>query len=108
MTHKEYMLLGEEVDHCRHIEQNNRKLQGINILCVSLKALFFLQLSENMSLLIGTIFKILYEIRYFLFVLFFAIAGFGNAFYLMGRNQMQFEKIPVGSHPMYGTWMGAI
>ena len=83
-------------------------VESIIVLFIYFKALFFLQLRDDISPLIGIIFKIIFEIRYFLVTLCFTLFGFSNAFYLLGRNQLQFDKIPIGSHPMYCTLVGAI
>ena len=57
--------------------------------------------------MIGTIFKIIYEIRYFILIVIIANFGFMNAYYLLGKNQLHFEKVPIGSHPLYSTIKGA-
>jgi hypothetical protein len=83
-------------------------VESIIILFLYFKALFFMQLRDDISPLIGIIFKIIVEIRYFLVTLSFSVFGFSNAFYLLGKNQIQFDKIPIGQHPIYCTLIGAI
>ena len=67
------------------------------------KSLYFLALIPQISPLIDIIFVILRDMKYFLVIFVIAEIAFMNAFYLIGRNQMDLSKEDIS----YGTWLGS-
>ena len=76
-------------------------------LITGLQALFFLQNWNSFSPLISVFLLIIYEIRFFIFVVIIAIFGFSNAFFLIGQNQIYFTHIEIGNEPSYASQRGS-
>jgi hypothetical protein len=60
----------------------------IGCLLLAYRVLFFLKIIDNIAPLVFIIWKVFDDIKYFVVVMIFVIAAFGNAFYLYGRNQV--------------------
>jgi hypothetical protein len=56
-----------------------------------------------MAPLISIIYQIFYDIRYFLLTLFVSVGGFSTAYYLIGKNQTQFDIESEADRPPYDT-----
>ena len=63
---------------------------------------------DELSHLVRIISKIFHDIAYFLFPIGIAILAFANAFYLLGKNQVQFDDIEPELYPPYHQLLGAI
>jgi hypothetical protein len=72
------------------------------------KLLYFLKLIDKASPLIQTLFQIVIETRTFMFTIVIFIFAFANAFWLLGRNQFQFDYIMSEETPKYSTFGGAL
>jgi hypothetical protein len=85
-----------------------RIFESLTALVLWTKSLYFLQLIGKISPLVQTLFKILDETKYFMVTLFIAGFAFANAFYLLGRNQIQFDQVSPDDQPLYSTVGGAL
>jgi hypothetical protein len=70
-------------------------------LIIWFKALYFMQLLDKLSPLIRIIFVVFHDILPFMLV--FIITGFGfvNSYYLIGRNQIEFDGLTEDEEPPY-------
>lgn len=97
-----------EQGHCHDIQRMNRKAEAYLALIVWFKIVFFLQLSNNFAPMVQVIKQIFWKIRWLAIVYAAIVGGFSQAFHILGQNQMAFDGIPVGKHPIYTTFKGAI
>ena len=86
-----------------------RIIEAILILLMWFKSLYFLALIPEISPLIAIIFVIFRDMRYFLAIFIIAEIAFMNAFYIIGRNQLEESRDPSNTYtdPSYSTWLGA-
>jgi len=84
-----------------------RIISAILAIVVWSKAFYFLQLIDDIAPMVHIIFKVFSDIRYFVLTLVIAIFAFSNAFYLLGRNQIQFDEITEDEKPPYATLFGS-
>ena len=70
--------------------------------------LYFFALYEKMSHLIQIIFKVFKDILPFIVITLIVMFSFANSFWIIGQNQMQFDKIIVGNEPRYTTFGGSL
>lgn len=68
-----------------------RVLQVAAGLVIWFKALYYLQLNDHISPLVSIIFKIFGDIVPFMVTLIVFIIAFSSAFWLLGRNQVEFD-----------------
>ena len=71
------------------------------------KSLYFMQLIDDLAALVLIIFQVFRDIAYFVVTMFIAICACANAFYLIGKNQVQFDIPTGGPYPQYHTVEGA-
>lgn len=71
------------------------------------KTLYYLKMIETFANHIDMIFRILWEIKFFGIVLAVTMVAFTNSYYLIGRNQIQFDNIDPEEPIIYAEWMGA-
>lgn len=71
-------------DECDGTIKKSRNALSMQALITSIQALFFLQNWDSFSPLISVFLLIIYEIRFFIFVVIIAMFGFSNAFFLIG------------------------
>jgi hypothetical protein len=63
----------------------------------------FFSFIEGIGPLIDIIFKITGEMKYFMMILLIIIFAFGNSFYYLGRNQIEFNEIKSSEYPGYSV-----
>ena len=63
----------------------------------------YLQLVDGIAPYIVIFKTTLVHIRYFVPTLLIILFAFSNSFWLLGKNQLQFDKIPEGAEPLYST-----
>ena len=86
-----------------------RLLESLLGLTLWTKSLYYFQLVDNISPLIHTIFFTLKSIGYFMVTYCVALFAFANAFYLLGRNQLIFDKeIKTEDRPEYSSVWGSL
>ena len=61
-----------------------------------------------MAPLISIIYQIFWDIRYFIFVLAVSVGGFSTAYFLIGKNQAQFDGLKEEEYPPYYTLSGSL
>jgi len=88
--------------------QAQREVEALLALLIWTKALYFMQLIDEVAPLVHIIFKVFYDIRYFLVTLVIALFAFANSFYLLGKNQIQYDSIEEDNYPIYTTVIGSI
>lgn len=68
-----------------------------------------MKLNDSMAPLISIIYQIFYDIRYFLLTLGVSVGGFSTAYYLIGKNQTQFDIAGTkDERPPYDTIAGSL
>ena len=68
-----------------------------------------MSLVNEIAPLVTIIFKVFYDILNFMLVLAIVILAFANSFYLIGKNQAQFDDIEnVSDYPLYFKIEGAL
>lgn len=72
------------------------------------KFLYYLILSDKISPLINTIYHVMYDIVWFMLILVINILMFATAFYLIGKNQVQFDGLKVEEDPPYRDPFSAV
>jgi hypothetical protein len=87
-----------------------RTLGSFLSLIVFVKTLYYLKMVESLAQHIDVIFKIINSIKFFLVVFLICLISFSNSFYLLGRNQIQYDKenIPFDLFPDYSTFLGSL
>ena len=65
-------------------------------------------LIDEMAPLVYIIFKVFSDIQYFVVTMVIAICAFANAFYLIGKNQVQFDEIQPDNYPSYHELIGSL
>jgi len=65
-----------------------RVIQAIVSIMIWTKSLYYMRLVDELAPLVSIIFKIFYDIRFFVVTLTIGIFAFANAFYLIGKNQI--------------------
>ena len=84
-----------------------RKVQAFLALVVWGKCLYFLQLIDDIAPLIHIIFRIFSDIKWFVILLAIEMFAFANCFYLIGKNQLQYDSITKDERPLYTTLVGS-
>lgn len=90
-----------------------RKLGAINSLVVCSKGIYFLELHEKISPMIKSIISMITDVVNFAVLLLITLIAFSTSFFIIGRNQLQFDGIftdgnEVPAIPMYATPFGCI
>ena len=85
-----------------------RVVVALSAILIWTKLLYFMLLVDAIAPLVSIAIKVFKDITYFLFVMVVALFAFANAFYLIGRNQVQFDGIKDGNEPRYYTVMGSL
>ena len=71
--------------------------------------LYYMQLNSQLAPYIHIMIKITKDIVWFLGVLIILICMFANSFYLIGKNQSQFDKVRNDENrPIYDTIKGSL
>jgi len=99
----------------REDEDNNhraivrlRKIEAITALIIWVKSLYFLELFDVISPLIKSIFKMFEDVLYFTIILILAMFSFAFSYFLLGRNQLQYDKFKKDdAKPLYSRAMGS-
>ena len=78
--------LGVEIKYLRIFE-------AITALVLWTKSLYFLRIIDEMNVIIEIMIQMIIAIYPFMIVLIVVIFAFANAFWLIGRNQLQFDKL---------------
>ena len=66
--------------------KRERILEVVGILCLYVKACYYLSLFDSIAPLIDIMFKIMWDIKWFLFILVLSIFAFSHCFCLLGLN----------------------
>jgi hypothetical protein len=61
----------------------------------------FFSFIDGIGPLVNIIFMITGEMKYFMMILLIIIFAFGNSFYYLGRNQIEFNEIKSSAYPGY-------
>mmetsp|Transcript_1931 Transcript_1931/g.2769 ORF Transcript_1931/g.2769 Transcript_1931/m.2769 type:complete len:142 (+) Transcript_1931:6574-6999(+) len=72
------------------------------------KVLYYLKLLESLSRHIDIFFDIIAKILSFMILFVGTIFAFSNAYYMIGRNQIQYGEVPIDLDIPYATFSGAI
>ena len=70
-----------------------RKLGAINSLVVCSKGIYFLELHEKISPMIKSIISMITDVVNFAVLLLITLIAFSTSFFIIGRNQLQFDGI---------------
>jgi hypothetical protein len=73
------------------------------VVLIYVKASYFFSLVDALAPLMDIIKKILSDITYFIFIMFFFIIGFSTCFYLIGLNQVEFDDISESDMSKHGV-----
>ena len=73
----------------------------IGILLMFSRINYFLGLVDGIAPLLSIVYQIFYDIGYFMFVLIFSGFAFAISFYILGRNQLNFDNIDEYSLTLY-------
>ena len=73
--------------------KEQRIIEAIVSVLIWTKSLYYMQLSDNMAPLVYIIFKVFFDIKWFMLTLFIAIFAFSNSFYLLGKNQVMYDDL---------------
>ena len=87
--------------------QKMRRIGALAAIFVWLKSFYFFEMNEQMTPIIQTIFKSLVDVLLFGFVLVIAMFSFSYSFYLVGRNQIQYDSPTEEAVPRYWTLPGS-
>ena len=86
-----------------------RVIEATASIFIWLKSLYFLQLFDEFSQLVLTAYQVLLEIRWFIIVILIIILAFGNAFWLIGRNQLHYDRVEnVKDISYYNFWQTSL
>lgn len=94
-----------------HIKEESslRVVEAFIAILIWNKSLYFMSLVNEIAPLVTIIFKVFYDILNFMLVLAIVILAFANSFYLIGKNQAQFDDIEnVSDYPLYFKIEGAL
>ena len=58
----------------------------------------FMEMIDELASMVNMIYRVVYEIQVYLCLFCLLIGGFGSAFFIIGRNQIEFD----GFTPEYG------
>jgi hypothetical protein len=75
-------------------------IEAFLIILMWFKSLYFLALFESLAPLIDSVYTVINDIKSFLIVFLIAICGYSNAFYIIGKNQVDINTDPE-KHPEY-------
>lgn len=90
-------------------ESSLRVVEAFIAILIWNKSLYFMSLVNEIAPLVTIIFKVFYDILNFMLVLAIVILAFANSFYLIGKNQAQFDDIDnVADYPLYFKIEGAL
>lgn len=85
-----------------------RILASFLTIIIFLKCLYYLKMIDSLAPHISIIFEIFFAIRYFIFIFGLTVFAFTMSFYLLGRNQIQFDSITPTEAPVYSEFGGAL
>jgi hypothetical protein len=68
-----------------------RVLSSFAILCFLAKTFYYLKLVDQIAPIIDIIIRIVFDIKWFMFVFVLSIAAFSTSFFLLGRNQVDYD-----------------
>ena len=85
-----------------------RQIAAFVTLLIFTKFLYYLKLIDVLAPHINIIFEIFKGIGFFLLIFTMTIFASASAFYLLGRNQMQFDGLMEDEFPAYSTLEGSI
>ena len=71
------------------------------------KSLYYLSLIGEIAPLVDIIFVIMNDIKYFTIIFAISLMAFINAFYVLGKNQMEDAGGDDNLVPQYSTWLGS-
>lgn len=83
-----------------------RILESIGILLLSIKSLYYLKLIDDIAPIVDIILRILSDIKYFMVIFVVIVFAFAISFYLLGKNQVDFDDIE--DIPEYYTVIGSL
>ena len=86
-----------------------RRLEAFAALVISFKALYFAELIVKLAPIIQTILKMLSDSIGFMFILLIVEFAFVVSFWLLGKNQLQYDSVPTENDdfPSYTSFDGA-
>lgn len=86
-----------------------RRLEAVACLVISFKALYFAELIVKLAPIIQTILKMLSDSIGFMIILLIVEFAFVVAFWLLGKNQLQYDNVPTedDNFPSYTSFDGA-
>lgn len=85
-----------------------RVLEAVMAILIWTKSFYFTSHADAIAPLVRTIESIVLEIRYFVLTMAIVIFAFANSFYMLGKNQVQFDGIAAGAEPEYATVAGSL
>ena len=93
----------------RTTQHSQRIIEAIVAILIWTKSLYFMALIDEMAPLVYIIFRVFSDIQYFVVTMVIAICAFANAFYLIGKNQVQFDEIEdPNEYPSYHKLIGSV
>ena len=78
-----------------------RDIAAILSITYWIRLIKYLEMIETISPLINVIYKITKEVRYLIMLFCILIFCFGTAFYYVGQNQLEFDRISEEDEPWY-------
>lgn len=88
--------------------KDQRIIEAIVAVLIWTKSLYYMQLSDHMAPLVLIIFKVFFDIKWFILTLSIAIFAFSNSFYLLGKNQIMYDELSKEEYPPYATVIGSL
>ena len=85
-----------------------RYVGSISKICLSLQIFKFLSLSDRFSYLIFILEKVCADVVVFVIIMLICSFGFLIPFWLLARNQLQFDTFDKGTAPSYSDLPGAV
>ena len=70
------------------------------------KLTYYLSFYSHLTLFVSIVYKVIYGIRVFNVILIVTIFAFANAFYFIGKNQVEFDGIETDEQPNYSKHLG--
>ena len=68
-----------------------RRIEAITAIVIWIKILYFMELVDEVSPLIRSIFKIFEDVMYFTGILTIAMFSLAFSYFMLGRNQLQYD-----------------
>tara|TARA_B110000285_G_C15087848_1_gene597246 strand:- start:497 stop:1342 length:846 start_codon:yes stop_codon:yes gene_type:complete len=90
-----------------------RIVEAILILSMWFKSMYYMRLVTEIAPLVESIFVIMNDMLYFLLIFLIGIVAFSEAFFIIGKNQVMYERETEGYNheldkPSYATFEGAL